>query len=300
MEFLTTKEISEQWNISARRVAILCGDGRLAGAVKKGKTWLIPSNTEKPEDGRYKRMKAYYDKFVDLENEYKVIYPESANATYTSLLNYSDDLNKPFQRWYRYKEGFSVELVEQLIKEYSKHKEGIILDPFSGSGSTLLAANDMGYSGVGFEVNPFSFFLSKCKLEQYTKEIIERFKEKYDEILQNAEAVDNEYVLPKLSISEKVFEDNIEKYYMNIGLLIDECNEDEKIINLLKLGWLACLEPLCNYRKAGNGLKIKKYVKPRVITIDDARVMLLEEYQNMYIDLLKSKSTGDATVYNES
>lgn len=28
--------------------------------------------------------------------------------------------------------------------------------------------------------------------------------------------------------------------------------------------------------------------------------MLLEEYQNMYIDLLKSKSTGDATVYNES
>ena len=87
MEFLTTKEISEQWNISARRVAILCGDGRLAGAVKKGKTWLIPSNTEKPEDGRYKRMKAYYDKFVDLENEYKVIYPESANATYTSLLN---------------------------------------------------------------------------------------------------------------------------------------------------------------------------------------------------------------------
>ena len=31
MEFLTTKEISEQWNISARRVAILCEDGRLEG-----------------------------------------------------------------------------------------------------------------------------------------------------------------------------------------------------------------------------------------------------------------------------
>lgn len=300
MEFLTTKEISEQWNISARRVAVLCEDGRLTGAVKKGKTWLIPSNTEKPEDGRYRRMKAYYEKFMELENKYRVIYPESANATYTSLLNYSDDLNKPFQRWYRYKEGFSVELVELLIKEYSKHKEGIILDPFSGSGSTLLAANDMGYSGVGFEVNPFSFFLSKCKLEKYTKEIIEQFKGKYEDILQKAETVDDEYVLPKLSISEKVFGDDIEKYYMNIGLLIEKCNEDERITNLLKLGWLACLEPLCNYRKAGNGLKIKKYVKPRIITVDDARVMLLEEYQNMYIDLLKSKSMGDATVYNES
>lgn len=300
MEFLTTKEISQQWNISARRVAILCEDGRLAGAIKKGKTWLIPSNTKKPNDGRYKRMKVYYDKFINLEKKYRVVYPESANATYTSLLNYSDDLNKPFQRWYRYKEGFSVELVEQLIREYSKHKKGIILDPFSGSGSTLLAANDMGYSGVGFEVNPFSFFLSKCKLEKYTKEIIELFKKEYEEILHNAEEIDEEYVLPKLSISDKVFADEIEKYYMNIGTLIDECKADEKIINLLKLGWLACLEPLCNYRKAGNGLKIKKYVKPRVITVDDARVMLLEEYQNMYIDLLKSKSIGDATIYNET
>lgn len=300
MEFLTTKEIAELWNISARRVAILCEDGRLAGAIKKGKTWLIPSNVEKPEDGRYKRMKVYYDKFMELEDKYRVIYPESANATYTSLLNYSDDLNKPFQRWYRYKEGFSVELVEQLIKEYSKHKEGIILDPFSGSGSTLLAANSMGYSGVGFEVNPFSFFLSKCKLEQYTKEIVEQFKDSYEEILHYAQDVDNEYVLPKLSISEKVFEAEIEKYYMNVGVLIDICNADKRIVNLLKLGWLACLEPLCNYRKAGNGLKIKKYVKPRTITVDDARVMLLEQYQNMYIDLLKNKSIVDTTLYNES
>lgn len=300
MEFFTTKEISEQWNISARRVAILCEDGRLEGAVKKGKTWLIPSDAKKPEDGRHKRMKAYYNKYIELENKYKVIYPESANATYTSLLNYSDDLNKPFQRWYRYKEGFSVELVEQLIKEYSKHKEGIILDPFSGSGSTLLAANNMGYSGVGFETNPFSFFLAKCKLEQYTKEIIDLFKEKYEEILRNAEVSDNEYVLPKLSISKKVFENELEKYYMNIGILIDNSDVDERIVNLLKLGWLACLEPLCNYRKAGNGLKIKKYVKPRIITIDDARVMLLEEYQNMYIDLLKSRSVGASTLYNES
>ena len=301
MEFLTTKEVSEQWKVSARRVATLCEDGRLKGAVKKGKTWLIPSDVIKPEDGRYKRMKAYYNKYMELENKFRVVYPESSNATYTSLLNYSDDLNKPFQRWYRYKEGFSIELVEQLIREYSKHKCGVILDPFSGSGSTLLAANYMGYSGVGFEVNPFSFFLSKCKLEQYAKESIELFKDSYERILQNALEKRETYVLPKLSISDKVFDDDVEKYFMTVGLLIESKDiQDEKVRDLLKLGWLACLEPLCNYRKAGNGLKIKKYVKPRVVTVDDARVMLLEEYQNMYIDLLKSKTKGDAVLYNES
>ena len=44
-------------------------EGRLDGAVKKGKTWLIPSDTKKPEDGRYKRMKAYYDKYIELEKK---------------------------------------------------------------------------------------------------------------------------------------------------------------------------------------------------------------------------------------
>lgn len=300
MEFLTSKEISDQWNISSRRVATLCENGRLKGAVKKGKTWLIPVDIKKPEDGRHKRMKTYYKKVVKLENKYKVIYPESASATYTSLLNYSDDLNKPFQRWYRYKEGFSIELVECLIKEYSMNKRGIILDPFAGSGSTLLAANRMGYEGVGFEVNPFSYFLARCKLEYYTIEAIEKFKKKYEDILEHAEIADSEYVLPKLSISGKVFTDEIEKYYMNIGILIEKSSEGEKVINLLKLGWLACLESLCNYRKAGNGLKKKKYVKPRIITVDDARIMLLEVYQNIYIDLLKGRAAGKTNLYNET
>ena len=301
MEFLTTKEISELWNISARRVAVLCEEGRIEGAVKKGKTWLIPSEAQKPEDARCRRMKDYCDKYLQLENRFNVVYPESSNATYTSLLNYSDDLNKPFQRWYRYKEGFSVELVQQLINEYSKNKRGVILDPFSGSGTTLVAANDMGYSGVGFEVNPFSYFLAGCKIENYDKEISQQFKEKYEGILQEAVSADRPYVLPKLSISSKVFDDEVEKYFMNVGCLIDEADvSDEKIKNLLKLGWLACIEPLCNYRKAGNGLKIKKYVKPRIVTTDDAKVMLLEEYQNIYIDLLKSKTKADSVLYNET
>lgn len=246
-------------------------------------------------------MKAYYYNYRELEHRFRVIYPESPNATYTSLLNYSDDLNKPFQRWYRYKEGFSVELVEQLIREYSRHKTGTILDPFSGSGSTLLAANALGYSGVGFEVNPFSYFLSKCKLENYTSQDIERFQVAYGEILSDADRMEADYELPRLSISKKVFQKEIETYYMNIGKRIDDgFMADEKVRNLLRLGWLACLEPLSNYRKAGNGLKIRKYVKPRIITVDNAKDMLLEEYEKIYSDLLESRRKGEITLYNES
>jgi hypothetical protein len=52
MEYLTTIEMSEKWGITPRRIAVLCEQGRIVGVVKKGKTWLIPYNSEKPEDAR--------------------------------------------------------------------------------------------------------------------------------------------------------------------------------------------------------------------------------------------------------
>lgn len=55
MEFLTTTEMGEKWNISRRRITTLCRDGRIEGAVLKGHTWLIPENTEKPDDPRHIR-----------------------------------------------------------------------------------------------------------------------------------------------------------------------------------------------------------------------------------------------------
>lgn len=52
MDFLTTAEMSEIWGISTRRISLLCSEGRVEGAVKKGKTWLIPKDAKKPEDPR--------------------------------------------------------------------------------------------------------------------------------------------------------------------------------------------------------------------------------------------------------
>ena len=55
MEYLTTVEMSKKWNITSRRIGVLCAEGRIAGAVKKGKTWLIPIDALKPVDGRCKK-----------------------------------------------------------------------------------------------------------------------------------------------------------------------------------------------------------------------------------------------------
>jgi excisionase family DNA binding protein len=48
---------------------------------------------------------------------------------------------------------FPYELPERLIKAYSYIDE-IVLDPFLGSGTTLVAACSLGRHGVGYEINP--------------------------------------------------------------------------------------------------------------------------------------------------
>lgn len=48
------KEVAKLWNISERRVSTLCKEGKIKGAIKSGKVWLIPIDAEKPMDSRVK------------------------------------------------------------------------------------------------------------------------------------------------------------------------------------------------------------------------------------------------------
>jgi hypothetical protein len=56
-ELMTTKEASELWGITTRRVQVLCDKGKVQGAVRMGRTWIIPKGTPKPIDGRTKAAK---------------------------------------------------------------------------------------------------------------------------------------------------------------------------------------------------------------------------------------------------
>lgn len=53
-QFMTSKEASALWGISERRVGTLCGQGRIDGAIKQGRKWMIPLDAKKPTDLRFK------------------------------------------------------------------------------------------------------------------------------------------------------------------------------------------------------------------------------------------------------
>jgi len=234
----------------------------------------------------------------ELENRFNIRYPQKTKATYTSLLNYSKDLDTSLQRWYRYKEGYSIELVKNIINKYNKYNNGIIVDPFVGSGTTLLAANEMNLDSYGFEVNPFSYFLTKCKTTQYNYEEIENFKENITNII-DINNLNKQYSLPNLSISNKVFEEDIEKYMMNVKQRIDIIF-NEKIRNLFLIGWLSSIEIFSKYRKSGNGLKIRKNKIKIEHYIVDIKQYLKKKYMQIYEDIKDNNIKKTIKVINDT
>lgn len=54
MIYITASQAGQKWNISQRRVQILCLEGRIPGVFKLGENWAIPEDATKPEDSRYK------------------------------------------------------------------------------------------------------------------------------------------------------------------------------------------------------------------------------------------------------
>ena len=61
---MTTKQASEKWGISDRRVRVLCLQGKIDGAWREGKLWSIPDSAPKPSDGRYKREESLIEQII--------------------------------------------------------------------------------------------------------------------------------------------------------------------------------------------------------------------------------------------
>ena len=52
MRFLKIEEVAAKWEISPRAVQILCKEGKIDGAQRFGRAWMIPENAARPIDRR--------------------------------------------------------------------------------------------------------------------------------------------------------------------------------------------------------------------------------------------------------
>ncbi len=71
--------------------------------------------------------------------------------------------DRNFHDWYRFVLSYPPHLVRDYIKHFNLDKNDLILDPFCGTGTTIVEAKLHGIPSIGIEANPFAHFASTVK-----------------------------------------------------------------------------------------------------------------------------------------
>jgi DNA modification methylase len=170
------------------------------------------------------------------------------------IVSYQDNKNRPFYRWYKYKEAFSSSLVEYLLFKY-KVPKGVILDPFAGIGTTLFASTILGYDSEGIELLPVG-------QEIISNRIFAQFKIKDDDIEMleqwRGQCPWNSNIQPHevnhLRITQGAYpketEDKIGRYLSELDKI-----RDKKVSGLLLFAMMCILESVSFTRKDGQYLR---------------------------------------------
>ncbi|MEM2211694.1 MAG: class I SAM-dependent methyltransferase [Nitrososphaerales archaeon] len=86
---------------------------------------------------------------------------------WAKLVTFIPNKKVPIHNWFYFKEGFSRDFVIKIFDIF-KVREGMkILDPFCGSGTTLLVAKEFGIDACGVDASPLAVFVTQVKLADY-------------------------------------------------------------------------------------------------------------------------------------
>ena len=89
----------------------------------------------------------------------------------TPMLGSSGGINRiapedsPVHEWYRFVLSFPPHLVREYVKRFGISSDHTVLDPFCGTGTTLVECKKLGIPSVGIEAIPWVYFAAKVKID---------------------------------------------------------------------------------------------------------------------------------------
>jgi len=80
------------------------------------------------------------------------------------IANKLEDQDRPAHDWFRFVLSFPPHLVREYLTQFDLTKKQKVLDPFCGTGTTVVECKKNGYPSVGLEANPFAHFAGCVKI----------------------------------------------------------------------------------------------------------------------------------------
>lgn len=180
----------------------------------------------------------------------------SESPEFKDLVTFIPNKKEPIHNWYYFKEGFSKQLVDVFIDRFGLDKNSVILDPFCGVGTTLLACKQKEIRSIGFDVSPFFVFTSRVKTRDYD---LEKLREAITETTKWK--FEKPKYLPKEKYIRKVFSRyTLEDFVFYRDKIIEV--QDEKARCFLMLALVDSAIKASWTMKDGAVIKIDKRGKP--------------------------------------
>jgi len=91
------------------------------------------------------------------------VHTATAESQKNSERNKLSKSDREFHDWYRFVLSFPPHLVRKYIYEFGLKRDDVLLDPFCGTGTTLIEAKLLNIPSIGIEANNFAHFASSVK-----------------------------------------------------------------------------------------------------------------------------------------
>jgi len=208
------------------------------------------------------------NQYIKLKLESKIDKVKCINPKEATFQN---SKHVPFQRWYPYIEGYSINFVDYLIGKYASNAKAIY-DPFAGTGTTLFASENNGAKPYYSEVNPLLTYLINTKISLINLDLKARkdIVQKLRNFSANIYSITNVHPDVQLDVKfKKVFGksqyfegDNYQLILKAKTYLRKLSNEDELLSDTIALAVLTVLIPTSLLKKSGDlRFKTKKELK---------------------------------------
>ena len=210
------------------------------------------SETSTKKDARSTRVGSV-SALKRLQNRFSHLVSENPDFTRRTV-SFQGNKEVPGFRWFRYKEGFSRELVSGLLRQYEPND---VLDPFAGICTTPLVASEHGAYAMGIEIMPVGISVGHALVaagSHVSEDTFYDASQKFLKHIRSRRSPKSEFAFPHVAITRGAFSTRSELELSKAREYI--CSVQDSGVNvLLNLACMSVLEECSFTSKSGQYLR---------------------------------------------